>query len=791
MESTCLHCQNPVPPGEDTFCCAGCRAARTLIEEANLGKYYDLRGGPRVVVPEAPTRGEIWLEACQAKLQGSPDEVTRLELDVQGLHCAACVWVVEQLFERREGACEVVVNPGVGKVAMTIKPGTFDLGGFSGDLAKLGYRLGPSSKEGGRQASRGLLLRIGICAALTVNVMIFSFSVYSGLAEGPLHGLMTGAAWALTTLAVLVGGGPFVKSAMASLRQRALHLDVPIALGILLAYAGSTYAHFTGRGGASYLDTVATFITLMLVGRLLQERVLERNRRQLLEDDGVENLYTHRVEDGQVRVVRVGELRVGDRLLLRPGDLVPVDAAAPEGGAQVSREWITGESAAVRVEGRGAIEAGSFLAGERAVEAEVQGEYAASRLAGLLRTPGAVREQQARRTAFWSTLTRWYVAWTLLVATGSGVGWWLVGRDPGRVIEVVIAVLVVSCPCAFGIAVPVAYELAQGALRRVGVFVRSASLLDRVGQVRRVVFDKTGTLTLGELEVERPEAVRALPEAQARALWNLALRSRHPKSRAAAKALEPRGLRLAEGAIREEAGRGMEGVFEGKTYRLGAPGWAGAAEGADVVFSEEGRVVLGITTRERLRHDAPGRVAELERAGYEVHLLSGDEAGRVQALAQRLRLDPARVKAGASPEEKRSYVATGDSLMVGDGVNDAAAMGAALCSATPAGELPFLPARTDAYVQGELVTGVRRLLIVGDRLQETVRGAVTFGLAYNVLAVGAACLGWMSPLVAAVIMPLSSVAVVGYVVGRLRGVEKLAEEAPGSAVSLTPSPGAA
>ncbi len=791
MPRGCLHCQNPLPPGEATFCCSGCRAARALIEEAHLERYYDLRGGPGVVVPAAPAQEEIWLEACQEQLRGSGDEVTRLELDVQGLHCAACVWVVEQLFERKEGACGVVVNPGAGKVAMTIRPRSFDLARFAGDLARLGYRLGPSSKAARSETARGLLLRIGICAALTVNVMIFTFAVYSGLAEGPLHGLMTGGAWALTTLAVLVGGGPFVRSALASIRQRALHLDIPIALGIALAYAGSSYAHFTGKGGASYLDTVATFTTLMLVGRFLQERVLERNRRQLLADDGVENLYTHRVQEGAVRVVRVGELREGDRLLLRPGDLVPVDVAAPEGGVQVSREWITGESTPVAVpEGR-TVEAGSFLVGDRAVEVEARAAYAASRLAGLLRTPGSAHEPKARRTPFWSTLTRWYVAWTLLAAVGSGAGWWLVGRAPGQVIEVVIAVLVVSCPCAFGIAVPVAYELAQGALRRVGVFVRSASLLDRVGLVRRVIFDKTGTLTLGELELERPDALRSLTVEETRALGNLALRSRHPKSRAVVKALEPQGLRLEAASVREEAGRGMEGVFEGKVCRLGAPGWAGEAAGSDLVFSVDGEVRLAMNTRERLRHDAPGRIAELERAGYEVHLLSGDGAERVEALARRLGLAPGRARAEASPEDKRGYVATGDALMVGDGVNDAAAMGAALCSATPAGDLPFLPARTDAYVQGELVTGVRRLLIVGDRLQQTVRGAVSFGLAYNVLAVSAACLGWMSPLVAAVIMPLSSVAVVGYVIGRLRGVERVDEEAPGEATTLTPSPGAA
>lgn len=788
MREGCLHCQNPLPLGEELYCCEGCRVARRLLEGANLGKYYELRGGPGVVVSEVSKRGEIWLDAYQEQLRASVDEVTRLELDVQGLHCAACVWVIEQIFEREEGACEVVVNPGVGKLAMVIQPSRFNLRNFSEILGKLGYRLGPSSKEGEGNISRGLLVRIGICAALTMNVMIFTFSVYSGLIEGPLHDLMMGASWVLTSLAVLVGGGPFLKSALASLQQRALHLDIPIALGVILAYLGSSYAYFLGLEAGSYFDTVATFTTLMLVGRFLQERVLERNRKELLADDGVENLYTHILENGSIRITRVGVLKSGDRLLVRPGDLIPVDVIAPAEGVLVSREWITGESKGVLIGEGSLLEAGSFLLGDRAIEVIAQSEYASSRLAGLLRAPRGKQEQQARRTVFWSVLTRWYVTFTLLFALGAGVMGWLVGQETHRVIEIVVSVLVVSCPCAFGIAVPVAYELAQGALRRTGVFVRSASLLDRIVEVRQVVFDKTGTLTLGELEIEENAVWKELEKEDKRALWNLAIRSRHPKSRAVVEALKSEGLRLEEGKFHEVIGRGMEGEFQGKIYRLGAPGWAGEVEGADLVF-QGGTFEVGFTTRERLRHDALDRINSLKKAGYAVHLLSGDETARVDALAQRLQLEPSRVKSAASPEEKRTYVEARDALMVGDGVNDAAAMESALCSATPAGDLPFLPSRADTYIQGELVTGVYRLLIVGVRLQQVVRSAVFGGLAYNVLAVSVACLGWMSPLMAAVVMPISSIAVVGYVIHRLRRVEHLVEEDSNSEVALTPSPG--
>jgi Cu2+-exporting ATPase len=781
----CLHCDGPSPEGED-YCCAGCRAARALLASAGLDRYYALRGGPGLSVDAPPERDEAWFEEAQGALAGQAG-LGRVELEIQGMHCAACVWVVEELFTRHEGAAEIVVNPGVGSLSLDVDP-RFDLRAFAGELRQLGYRLGPRGAGKGERRAGPLLTRLGVCVALTMQVMIFSVALYCGLADGPLASMMRWGSWALTAIAVVVGGMPFFRSAAQTLRARALHMDVPISLGILLAFGGSTWSLVTQGGTASYVDTVASFVTLMLLGRFLQERVLERNRAELLADDGVENLLCRVLAGDEVQTRRVGAIEEGDTLLLRPGDLVPVDATLlSPARTTLSREWINGESTVSAVEQGAAIEAGSFHAGAQAATARARSNFASSRLASLLRAPRPASADRYRVTPFWDRVARSYVIGTLTLAVLSGLWWVAVAHAPSKALEVVVAVLVVTCPCAFGLAVPVGFELVQARLRRAGVFVRSAGLLERAAGVRKVIFDKTGTLTLGSLELVDRQPLLALPAGEQAIFFNLAVRSAHPKSRAVVEALGgpaafPLDLSI---EVTEVTGQGVEGRAGDHLYRLGAPRWAadaacpgegsdraGPVEGSDLVLGVDGAARARLVTRETLRREALEEIEGLGREGYEIFLLSGDAPGRVEALSRTLGLDAAHSRASASPEDKRRFVAEldrRDTLMVGDGVNDAGALGAAHCSATPAGDLPFLPARTDAYLQGLLVTGVRALLSEARLLDRVVTEAVGFGIAYNVVVVLIACLGRITPVIAAVIMPASSLAVVGWVAFRLRG----------------------
>lgn len=761
--SDCRHCGLPLPQDVDGdadwlaagFCCRGCRAVYEVLEAGGLQRFYDLRGRRGVPVGELRLdESRPWLEA----LEGAP----RCDLDVQGIHCAGCVWLLEQVFERH-GAGRIEINPGVGRAHLTLGEG-FDLPGFVEDVESLGYRLGPAGEDA-PSGSDDLLLRVGICAALAGNGMFYAAATYFGLDSGPVFEVLNQLSFGAATLAVLVGGSVFVRAAWQALRRGLVHLDLPIALGVLLSYAGAAWAFF-GRGEARYADTVTVFIALMLLGRWLRERVLHQNRRRLLEDRGVEALLTRRVEDGRPRLARCVDLQPGDVLSLGRGDLVPVDLRLHEGGGAFSLDWIDGESEPRAFAVGERVPAGAFYVGAATLRAEVLEPFQASGVARLLRSTRRARGQGG---GWWGRIATTWVVLVLFAAAGGFAVWWWLG-NPTMALEVATAVLVVTCPCAFGIATPLAYELAHAHLRRGGLFVRSEDFLDRARLVSRVVFDKTGTLTTGQLRWALPEGeLEALGDA-APVLAALAAANGHPKSRAIAEALEARGVDPAAGlVVREEPGLGVSAEHAGVTYRLGAPGWAGEGDG-DVLFGrlDGGRVVTlaSIRTTERLRPDASRELAELRGHGYDVWVLSGDRPERVEAIAARAGVPTAQALGAHDPQAKAAWLEAHDparTLMVGDGLNDGLAATVAGCSGTPAVDRPFLASRCDFYFTTPGLGPVVEALRVAHRLRRTLRHVLVFAVTYNVAAVAVALAGWMQPWLAAVLMPASSLTSLLYV----------------------------
>ncbi|APR76678.1 Type cbb3 cytochrome oxidase biogenesis protein CcoI [Minicystis rosea] len=763
VAATCAHCNAELGAGAvSRFCCTGCREVHALLGAENLERYYALRGDRGR--PVADTRPELrdrkWIDLIEARLATST-ALHRIDLDIQGLHCAGCVYLIEELFRREAGGARVIVNPSLGTLELLIRP-EFPLRRYVEHIERFGYVLGPALKQ---RSERGndLLLRLGICAALAMNSMLFSISIYAGLDDPALLKLFHGITFALSLASVFVGGTVFFRSAWQGIRRGIFHLDLPIALGIVLAFAGSAHSVLTRAGRASYFDTVDVFITLMLLGRFLQERVIDKNRAELLDAAGVDTLLTRRLDGARVDIVPVRAVAGDDVLLVSPGDVVPVAAAVMDEEAEFSLDWINGESAPVRAARGEIVPAGACVAGARAVRLRAAEDFASSSLVRLLRSPTPRAADAARTTPWWSRVTRRYV---LLVLTASAFGFaFTMARtgDAGRAIDVVTAILTVTCPCAFGIAVPLAYEIVQARLRRVGLLVRSPGFLDRAIAVRRVVFDKTGTLTTGVLRVEGAEAIAALTGEERSVLYNLAARSTHPKSIAVKRAMgnEPFDASL---TIEEQAGRGLLLRTATHEYRLGDPAWAapGCTTTGDVVFAEDGVVRAAFTTVEDERPDAREEIAELTRAGFEVWILSGDREARVKAIASRVGVPEARALAGCTPEDKAAWLHAhdrGDTLMLGDGINDSLAVAAAHCSGTPAVDRPFLAARSDFYLVTAGLRPVRLALAASRRLETVVRRDLTGALLYNGLAITLACAGWMSPLVCAVFMPLSSLSI--------------------------------
>jgi Cu2+-exporting ATPase len=749
----CEHCGLPTAAPGDAFCCAGCESVWGLLHDEGLERYYALRDTKGAPATVATSRADHkWLDAYDGVCPA------RLTLDVQGIHCAACVWLFERVFARQPGGVSVLVNPALGKIDLAARP-TFALRDFIASMERFGYRIGPALK-GAPRPDGALLTRMGVCIAIAMNAMIFAFAIYAGLSDGPIYRMFSRIVLGLGTLSVLVGGSYFFRSAWRALRSGVLHLDLPIALGIALAYSSSLYAHVVGSA-STYFDTLTVFIALMLVGRFLQERVVERNRRLILASDGAEGLLTRRVLGTGVATVRCTAITAGDRLLVAPGDLVPVDGALDEARGTVSLDWIDGESAPHDVARGDRVPAGAFNAGASAFTVTASTDFAESPLRALLTATRAGPADAARVTPWWQRFTKIYVAAVLGVGALGFVGWWLLAGDLRRALDVTAGVLIVTCPCAFGIATPLAYELVQAGLRRAGLFVRTAGFLDRAQGIRRVVFDKTGTLTTGVLRVDDPIALRGLPDDAREALYNMAVRSAHPKSAAVAAALEGHARYVPELDVVERAGVGLALARGGAAFALEGRGDA-------VALFRDGVLVAAIALREDLR---PGAASELERLralGYDTWIASGDAPERVRALAEAVGVQPEKALASCRPDEKaRLLEAQPGALMIGDGLNDALAVDRATCSGTPAVDRPFLAARSDFYFTTPGLRPVTLALVAARRLGQVTRRNLAVAVLYNALTVGLAYAGFLSPLVCAVVMPLSSLTIVGMTLASL------------------------
>jgi len=794
--STCLHCKTPIPPsleGKD-FCCTGCEAVYGLLHREGLGRYYELAGDKTAPVGEVSgPRSHSWLEPLVARAEEAGGSICTLDLDVQGIHCAACVWLMNELFKREKGGVSLHVNPGIGKVRLAWKRGDFDVERFVSRVEEFGYLFGPSKKTS-NESTRSLLLRLGATAAIAGNVMLFSLAFYTGLGpeDGVVYELFTKLSVALSALVVFVGGWPFFRSAWKALSKGVLHLDLPIAAGILLAFGASLYQARGGQGELYYFDTLNVFVLLMLVGRWLQQRVLEKNQRFLLEDVGTEGITVRRREGDRLVFVSAPQIRKGDELVIAPGDLVPVDAEVQAPSA-FTIDWITGEPDVVAVPAGGTVQAGAFNATRSAVTVVAKTDFEESPLPSLLRSTR--EERGTSHLRFWDLFARYYVAAVLLIAT-IGLFLWL-PKGPEKALQVTVALLVVTCPCAIGIAIPLAYELAQARLRRQGLFVRSKSLLDKLPRVRKVLFDKTGTLTLGRLTLVDEGALDHLSEELRDALYDMVARSNHPVSRAIARALEKRSARYsAEANVHEVPGQGLELRRDGKVYRLGRADWAAtggayeAASSAATVLSVDGIAAATFRTRETVRSDARREIEALRATGLSIWLVSGDSRAKVLAMAEELGIEPENVRAQMSPDAKAELVESldrEDTLFVGDGVNDSLAFSRAFVAGTPAVDRPVLPSRSDFFLLGEGIGAIRQAIELSKHLQRTVRRLIGIALAYNLLAISASMAGWMTPLRAAIAMPASSTLVLAFAVASMMSTRESRVEKKRKEQQLVPA----
>jgi Cu2+-exporting ATPase len=722
-----------------------------LIRGQGLDRYYDLKRDATA----APVRSRpfeehdfAWLAPLVAEAEGTASGgLAELDCAVEGISCIGCVWLIDRLFERHDGAIRAAANPANGRLHLEWRRGACDLGGFAKELAGFGYVLAPAGAERQSQERRNLGGQLGLCGAFALNAMGFTLPHYLGMpADFEFAALFRLIAFASATLAMLSGGGYFITRAWRALKAGTLHIDLPIALGLLAAYFGSIAGWVAGEEKLMYFDFVATFVFLMLLGRYVQTAAVEKNRLRLVRRSPL----PESVRAGERRIP-IAELKPGDPFELEPGKALPVSACLSDGVAEVSLEWIHGEAEPVTLLPGARLPAGAILLGRRPVVVTADESWADSLISRL--TADASGD---RGSPVFQRLLRVYLAVVIVIGLAvfglwSGAGDWWTG------LQAMISVFVVSCPCALGVAVPLADEWAAARLARAGAFVRRASLWPRLRRVRHVVFDKTGTLTLERPELVNPAAVDALDDAAALALARLTRGSLHPVARTLLEALGARGQRLLETCgtrePREFPGIGVRCDGEDGEWFLGK------GEGG-TELRHDGRVIARFVFRDALRPGAVEAVRRLARRGLSTHILSGDAPEKVARLAAALGLPPANAVGGLSPDDKAARVAAldrQDTLYLGDGANDSLAFDAAFITGTPVVDRSLLEFKSDFYALGSGLAYLAEAFAAADARARGVRRAFVFALSYNLAVVALSASAHMNPLLAAILMPLSSV----------------------------------
>lgn len=741
-----------------------------LLHREGLDHFYDLRGGkmlPPVPVGALRDRNVSWLKALASAAEEKAGEsgVAELSLAVQGLSCVGCVWLMERVFSRHKGGVRLDVDVVRGELRLSWRVGEFDPADFAGELQGFGYLVGPprTGDEAEVSVMRGLERRMGLCGAFAMNAMAFSLPSYFGMPADFIF-----ARWfelvtvVSATLALLVGGTYFAERAWRGIRAGVLHIDTPIALGVFVAYGGSLVGWLAGLPELKYFDFVGTFIFLMLAGRWAQQAAVERNRRRLMRDTSVPETVMAEGLDGEWAEQSVRGLEVGGRFRVQAGQTVPVACRLESPHAAVSLEWINGESEAQSMQAGQMLPSGALNIRSSEIEVVALEAWEGSTLRRLLEA----RRPNEARDAVMERVLRIYLVCVLGVGVAGALWWWGSGESVARSIQVMISIFVVSCPCALGVAVPLADELAASRAERLGVFVRKLGFWRRLNRVRQVVFDKTGTLTLENPVLENGDVMRELGEDGKRALRTLVTGNLHPVSRSLFDAVGPGTTCDLVGTVEEVIGQGMEfREVNGISWALGRPGWK-VAGGGDVVLSRDGAKVAEFSFREALRGESVEECARLKTAGVRVCVLSGDREEKVREIAGALGLGREQWEFGMTPESKAEWIEAheGDAtLYVGDGANDSLAFDAALCSGSPVSGRSFLEQKADFFFMGHSLRFVSHLMDVAVMHRRATRRAFGFAVTYNVAAVVMGLAGGLSPLLAAVLMPLSSVVTLGWV----------------------------
>lgn len=725
---------------------------------------------------ELQRHAEELLRSGRPSEDGDADYV----LSIPSIHCGRCISALENAIGPLDGVEQARVNLTLRRLTIRAKSDLQTAGLILKTLEQTGYPgtpvdLGDLSDLAQERTLGDLVKAMAVAGFAAGNIMLLSVSVWSG-AEGQTRDFFHLISALIAIPTVAYSGRVFFRSAWTALSGRRLNMDVPISLAVLLALGMSVAEALTG-GEETYFDAAVMLLFFLLIGRFLDFRMRDRARNAVV---GLSRLAVKSAlrlnQDGSTSPIPVSDIETGMVLRVLPGERIPADGEIIEGTTDLDRSLVTGESLPVPAAVGTRVEAGTLnLNGTLSMRATASAD--ASFLAEVGRMMEAAERGRGRYIRVADRMASLYAPVVHLLAGLAFIGWMIgTGGDWHHATMIAIAVLIITCPCALGLAVPVVHVIGAGRLFRAGILMKDGSALERLAEINHAVFDKTGTLTSGvpvaTLQMQQPLSLMHQRDVDtARALGAL---STHPASRAVAK-LPPltSAQPPAVSAVQEFPGKGVQALCDGQTVRLGRPQWVseiadstaptGATDGR-VHFARAGSAALSFALTETLREQAADTIAALKKAGVSTELLSGDNTDAVARMAKTLSLEEWRGEQSPAEKIERIESLRGDQhkvLMVGDGLNDAPALAAGHVSMAPATASDVGRMAADFVLTRQNLTGVEEAHRVALKARTLVRQNFGLAIAYNCIAVPLALAGIVTPLFAAIAMSASSIIVIG------------------------------
>jgi Cu2+-exporting ATPase len=807
----CFHCSLPIPPDEvitaeiegepQVFCCTGCRAVCQAIYDAGLEGFYQRtpEGSCLAPPPEIPKELALYdLDEVQQEFVGELGEERDIHLLIEGIHCAACVWLIEHTLNGIPGIILAQVNLSGKRLHVKWHNDRLPVSNIILRLGQIGYAAvpyDPEMAEGAlKRQNRHLLYRMAFAAFGMMNLLWISIALYAGASEGEFRGMFHWIGFALATPVLLYSGYPFYKGAWSGLKNFHLGMDLPIAIGATITYLYSVHVTVTGsQVGEVYYDTVVNFLFVILVGRYLEaiskRQAVAATQRLLDLQPRVATL----LQADREKVVPIRAVNKGDVVLVKPGERIPVDGIVLEGGGGVDESMLTGESQAVTKGPGDAVSAGTINR-HGALQIQVQGSLKNTALGRIINLVEEAQASKAPIQCLADRIVPWFVAVTLALATLTFLYW--VESSFEVALLAATSVLIITCPCAFGLATPMSIAVASGLGAKYGILVKNGEVLETLSSINHVIFDKTGTLTEGGMSVvgiytheeSWGEQNDLSPPGIARLMARLGAMERfaeHPTAQAiidwlALQELDYRAFKVED--FRYRAGQGIAARVEGQQLLAGNLALMTgheipACDHFDHLSAEldsrgvgslrialDGRQLALIAVEDRIRADARGLIESLKQEGLRLTLLTGDRRQAAEAIAQRL--GGMEVIAEVLPEEKdqvvKSLQAQGERVaMVGDGVNDAPALVRADVGIAMGSGTDVSIASADIVLMSSELEKVRLAIGLSRRTLRTIRQNIGISITYNLIMVPLAMAAIVTPLVAAISMPLSSLAVIG------------------------------